>query len=383
MEDLMASVRKRVRTGVNGSETVTWTANYRDQDRRQRLKTFTTKKAAEAWLLATRGDLARGVHTPERTSITVAQAATLWLDHNQAEGRERGTLRSYDQIVRLHIAPTIGPAKLATLSTPALEGWRDRLVAGCSRSRARKVLTILKAILKEAQRRGLTAQNVALPVVVGAAKRDEDQLGVDLPIPGKAQIQQLLTTVSEAPWRHYRPLLITAIFTGMRASELRGLAWSAVDFAKRTITVRQRADEWGAIGKPKSKAGKREIPMSPMVVNTLRAHKLACPPSDLDLVFPSAAGTPLLLTNLTRRFWRPLQRAAGLVDAAGDPLFNFHMLRHYAASSWIEQGFSPKRLQALLGHASITMTYDVYGHLFPSTEDDHEKFAAAEIDLVA
>jgi integrase len=78
-----------------------------------------------------------------------------------------------------------------------------------------------------------------------------------------------------------------------------------------------------------------------------------------------------------------LQKQAGLVDAAGEPLFNFHTLRHFTASLWIELGFTPKRLQAMLGHSSVQMTFDRYGHLFPSPEDDHEKIARGEIGLVA
>jgi integrase len=147
--------------------------------------------------------------------------------------------------------------------------------------------------------------------------------------------------------------------------------------------VRQRADEWGTIGMPKSSAGQREIPMSPTVLNTLREWKLACPNSELDLVFPNTIGNVEPLSNIARRVWRPLQKKIGLVDAAGEPLFNFHTLRHFFASWAIERGFTPKRLQALLGHSSIQMTFDRYGHLFPSTEDDHAKFASGELGLVA
>jgi integrase len=294
-------------------------------------------------------------------------------------------MRGYEVIVRLHIGPTLGAVKLAQLSTPMLESWRDRLLAGSehrrplTRSQARKVLAGLKAILSEAQRRGLVAQNAALPVKVDTKKREVKKLEVGIDIPSKEQVQQLLATVTG---RH-RPLFVTAVFTGMRASELRGLPWSAVDFEKRTITVRQRADEWGTIGMPKSSAGQREIPMSPTVVNTLREWKLACPKSELDLVFPNTLGKVQPLSNIAQRGWRPLQVKAGMVDAAGEPLFNFHTLRHFFASWAIERGFSPKRLQALLGHSSIQMTFDRYGHLFPSLQDDHAKFASGEIGLIA
>jgi integrase len=380
----MASVRKRTRITADGSETTSWVADYFDQHRKRHLKTFPTQKAAKAWLVVAQGEVSRGVHTPERQSVTVYEAATLWLQRGTIEGLEKGTLKEYERVVRLHIGPSmIGNVRLALLPTPLLEDWRDQLVANGSRRLARKVLGMLKAILSEAQRRGLVAQNAALPVKVDTKKRDQRKLEIGHGIPGKPEIQQILTALSEPRWVRYRPLFITAIFSGMRSSELRGLPWSAVDFTKKTITVRQRADEWGTIALPKSHAGQRTIPMSPTVLNTLREWKLACPHGDLDLVFPNTLGKVDPLTNITYRVWRPLQRVIGLVDETGEPLFNFHALRHFTASLWIELGFSPKRLQALLGHSSVQMTFDRYGHLFPSAEDDHERFAKGEIGLVA
>jgi integrase len=375
----MATVRKRVRTTASGEQKAVWVADYFDQHKRRHIKTFATKKAAQAWLVETQGEVARGIHTPDRQSITLAEAAGLWLQRGRTEGLERGTLRGYETLMRLHIVPTIGEIRLGALSTPVLETWRDQLVATVSRRLARNVLSTLKSILSEAQRRGLVAQNVALPVKINTKKREQKKLEVGADIPGKPDVQKLLAACTG---RH-RPLIVTAIFTGMRASELRGLTWSAVDFTKKTITVRQRADEWGTIGMPKSAAGHREIPMSPTVINTLREWKLVCPKGELDLVFPNRLGKVQPLPNLVRQAWRPLQREAGVIDGEGQPLFKFHALRHFAASLWIELGFSPKRLQALLGHASVQMTFDRYGHLFPSPEDDHERFARGEVGVIA
>ena len=95
----------------------------------------------------------------------------------------------------------------------------------------------------------------------------------------------------------WRPLLLTAIFTGLRASELRGLRWADVDLKLGELHVRQRADRYNAIGRPKSAAGERTIPLAPMLVNTLREWKLACPKSELDLAFPTASGRPHYLVG--------------------------------------------------------------------------------------
>lgn len=148
--------------------------------------------------------------------------------------------------------------------------------------------------------------------------------------------------------------------------------------------MRRRADWWGTLGSPKSKNGYREIPLLPMVVNTLKEWRLACLRPEqgaLDLVFPGRGGAVAHHRSFQYAL-DVLQRQAGVVDARGQPKYGLHSLRHFFASWCIEQGFSPKRLQALMGHGSIQMTFDVYGHLFPSPEDDHQRFAAGELAVL-
>jgi integrase len=372
-------VYKRSWTGLDGRVRVRWVAAYKDQDGQRHNKGFTVRKDAKAFLVRTEGEIVRGVHTPESTSITVAAAADLWLKRGELEGLERSSLRAYRNHVRHYINPLIGAVKLARLSTPVVQTFRDKLLETRSRALARKVLSSLKSIISEAQRRGLVAQNAAQPVNVDIKRRDQARLVVGEDIPAPAEIALLLDRVS----LRWRPFLVTAIFTGMRASELRGLAWSAVNLDKRLIHVRQRADAWATIGPPKSAAGDREIPMAPMVASTLREWRLGCPKGPLGLVFPNAAGKVENHANIARRRFAPLQKACGLVDERGRPRYGLHSLRHFFASWAIEQNFSPKRLQAMLGHSSIQMTFDVYGHLFPSLEDDAAKFAAGEARILA
>src|SRR5262245_17859839 len=134
----------------------------------------------------------------------------------------------------------------------------------------------------------------------------------------------------------WRPLIITAIFTGMRASELRGLPWRDIDLEAGVVHVRQRADKWANIGTTKSKAGKRDIPLAPIVVNALKQWQTACPKGELGLAFPNGRGNVESLTNIYRRCWKPIQVKCGLVGAEGDPRYGFHMLRHAAASLIIQ-----------------------------------------------
>jgi integrase len=371
----MASVRKRIRNGKMEG----WVTDYFDQQGKRHIKTFRREKDAKAWLAEVTIEVRHGVHTPERSSITVARAAELWLERAETENLERSTLKQYDGHCRLHIIPALGNAKLSQLSTPVIERYRDDLLRKGSRAMARKVLVSLRGVLGEAQRRGLVAQNVAAGVRVAARKRENGKLVIGRDIPSKAEINAILNK-AEGRWR---PLFITAVFSGMRASELRGLAWPDIDFERRVIHVRQRADLWGAMGAPKSEAGDREIPMSPRTVNALREWRLECPGGKLGLVFPNGIGNVENHANIANRGFYALQIKTGIVDEAGRPKYSMHSLRHFAASIMIEQNFSPKRLQAMLGHASLAMTYDRYGHLFPSLEDDHDRMADSEKFLTA
>ena len=366
----MASVYRRTWTGADGKTRVRWVAAYKDQDGKRHNKGFRARKEAKAFLVMTEGEIVRGVHTPESSSITVAEAARLWLQRGELERLERSSLRQYRNHVRLHILPLLGAVRLARLSTPTVQLFRDKLLETRSRPLARKVLASLKSILGEALRRGLVAQNAATPVAIATAKREQGRVEV----PSMADVNRMLDR-ARGRWR---PFFIAATFTGMRASELRGLTWAAVDFERRVTHVKQRADAWGTIGDPKSAAGDRTIPMAPLVVNTLREWRLGCPRGPLDLVFPNGAGNVESHANIAARGFRPLQKAC-----FGEVRFGLHSLRHFFASWAIEQGFSPKRLQALLGHSSIQMTFDIYGHLFPSLEDDHAKFAAGELRVRA
>jgi integrase len=370
----MASVYKRSWFGRDGRERVRWVAAYKDQDGGRHNKGFRSRKDAKAFLVLTEGEIVRGVHTPESTSVTVAEAARLWLKRGELEKLERSTLRQYKNHVGLHILPMIGAVKLARLSTPVVQAFRDKLLETRSRPLARKILSSLKSIVGEAMRRGLVAQNAAVAVTVDVKKREQGRLTVGVDVPSKAEVGRLLDR-AQGRWR---PFFVTAVFTGMRASELRGLVWDAVDFEAKVIRVRQRADLWGTIGDPKSAAGDREIPMAPTVVNALREWKLACPNGKLGLVFPNGNGNVESHANIAARGFAPLQRAC-----LGEVKYWLHTLRHFFASWAIEQGFSAKRLQALLGHSSIQMTFDTYGHLFPSLEDDHAKFAAGELQIRA
>jgi integrase len=179
-----------------------------------------------------------------------------------------------------------------------------------------------------------------------------------------------------------------AAFAGLRASELRGLRWNDVEFTAGTVHVRQRADQWGVIGRPKTSTSARAIPIGPFVLNTLKEWKLACPRSPDNLVFPGGQGRPLRLGAIMDHGYWQAQRTAAVVNDKGKPKYSgIHAMRHFFASWCINRRCDGglelpiKVVQQRLGHTTITMTADVYGHLFPRG-DDSEELAAAERALL-
>ena len=164
-----------------------------------------------------------------------------------------------------------------------------------------------------------------------------------------------------------RALLLTAALTGLRASELRGLRWTDVDLKAGEIHVRQRADRYCVIGAPKSASSRRAIPLAPELLTALKTWKLACPIGEVGLVFPTAKGRVEHHVNMLRSL-APAMVAAGVVDKHGKPKYALHAFRHFFASWCIdpkERGgreLPAKVVQQLLGHSSVVMTLDRYGH---------------------
>jgi integrase len=367
------SIRKRVWKSA-GEDKTAWVVDYVDQHGKRRLRTFEKKKDADAWSVMAGHEIATGVHAAN-AKTTVQELVRSWIAHCVDEGLERSTIEQRQRHLKLHIAPFIGRIKLAELTTPRVNAFMDRL-RDETRSVAmrRKILTSVSSALSFARVRGEVAQNVALGVRVRSDERQRASgpLKAGRDFPTKADLRLLIDRAPD----DWRPFIVTAIFTGMRASELRGLRWSDVDFENATLHVSQRADTWGKMGPPKSAAGKRDIPLTPLVVNALKQRKLKGQTNSDDLVFTNSHGRVIAYSNFHTYVWQPLLGACGLD-------YEFHSLRHAAASLFIETlGWSPKRIQAVMGHSSITMTFDRYGHLF-DTKDDQAAMKRLEAAVVA
>lgn len=376
----MATVRARVLP--SGSKV--WQADYKDPAGKRRSKQFDLKRDAEAFLAKTQHEVGQGTHIADSASITVSEAAKMWQERAANDGLERSTLDQYRQHVDYHIVPRIGAVKLNKMTAPAVQAFADALGKDVSRPMLKKVLVSLSSIFAEAQRRGKAGTNPVKAVKVRTSKRDVKEIEM----PTKDELRAILAAT---PDKH-KPFIYTAAFSGLRSSELRGLTWDDVDLRTKTINVRRRADRYNKISFPKSAAGTRAIPMPPVVVGLLTAWKEKCPVGELNLVFPTGLGNVENHGNLLNRIFWPIQIAAGVTrdtgkkDEDGKPVmdakYSLHALRHAAASLFIDQGWKPKKIQDVMGHATITITMDTYGYLFESKEDDLAAMTAIENDLL-
>lgn len=413
------SVRRRSWVNAKGVEKTAWVVDYVDTKGTRRLKTFAKKKEADVFAATAAVEVREGVHVADSASVTVHEAGAFWLASAEVAGLERSTIAQYRQHLELHIVPLIGETLLSKLTVPAIRDFEDKLrEAGRSPAMVRKVLVSLGSLLADAQERGLVVRNAVREKSRARTKgkerrrerRHKGKLKVGVDIPAREEIRAIVGAL-QGRWR---PLLLTAIFAGLRASELRGLRWEDVDLDRKEIHVRQRADRFNDIGSPKSQAGERTVPIPPMVANALKEWKLAYSrpitgrdddgkPTREDaklshLVFANGNGNVESLANIINRGLAPVQLAAGVsrptgtTDAEGKPVLaakytGMHALRHFYASWCINRpqdgglGLPLKVVQERMGHGSITMTADVYGHLFPRG-DDADEMAAAEAALL-
>lgn len=386
------SVRK-IKWKTKSQEREGWLVDYRDQTGKRRSKLFKRKKDADEYQATAKVEVMGRIHVAGRDVTTVAEAGKLWLEA-AASKLEKTTVSQRRQHLHLHIEPFLGRMKLNEITVPVISTFLDHLEAGdpslpaddarrAKRSSAMvaAVRTSLGSLLAFATQKGLCTRNVVRDMARdyrptnGARHVERIRVGVD--VPTIAEVNAILAHAQGAA----KVFMTTAALTGMRASELRGLAWDDVNFDKSEIHVRRRADADNQMGSPKTKAGRRTIPIGRKLVAALREWKLACPKGEKNLVFPRANGNVIWHANMIEQWVHPPQIAAGVavktgMDKDGRPIFapkytGLHAFRHFYASFCINAveagglGLSSKEVQQRLGHSSITMTLDVYGHLFP------------------
>ena len=224
----------------------------------------------------------------------------------------------------------------------------------------RKVLSTLHGVLEFAISQDWVATNTARRIrVIGPRGEGSERI---VP-PSKEDIRSIIDAADE----DLRLMLIFAASTGARAGEQWATRWRDVDLDKCELRISHRVDAYGEEGAPKSSAGVRTVPLSAQLVSALKACKVKSKFSkDEDLIFANRRGAHVGHDNFIKRQFLPLFDTGCRVKR-----FNWHGLRHFAISMWIEAGLTPKTVQTFAGHASLQVTMDRYGHLFPS--DDHKR----------
>jgi len=364
----MATIRRRRWNTVGGEAKSAWVVDYSDSRGERQRKHFSHKKAADAFRIHIEGQMQAGTYRPNADKVTVKEVCEGFLEH--CEGRNerdermtRKMLVVYKGHVNNHILHAdygLGSRKLSQLTARSVGHFRDQLRSfGVTVPTTRKILATLHCALEYAISQDWVATNAAHGIrVIGP--RDEGSKKI-VP-PSKEDMRMVI----EAAGEELRLMLIFAASTGARAGEQWAARWRDVDFDKCEFRISRRVDTYGEEGAPKSSAGVRTVPLSAQLVSALKAWKLKSKFSKADdLLFANHKGEHIGHDNLIKRQFLPL------FNVVRAKRFNWHGLRHFAVSTWIEAGMTPKTVQTFAGHASLQITMDRYGHLFPS--EDHRK----------
>lgn len=364
----MASVRKRTWTAPSGETKTAWMVDYSDRRGKRLREHFPSKKAADAFRINVEGQIQSGIYRPDASKLTAAQVCESFLKH--CEGRHQRDERMTRKMLAvyrghvsnyiLHPEHGIGAWKLSQLTARAVGEFRDRLrTAGVSVATTRKILSTLHGVFEHAISQDWVATNAARGVkVIGTRAEGSKKIAP----PPKDVLRSLINAVDD----DFRLMLIFAASTGARAGEQWAARWNDVDFDKSELNIRLRVDAYGEEGAPKSRAGVRTVPLSDQLTLALKAWRLRSMWSQpTDLIFPNKRGGHIGHDNLVKRQFLPAFATLGLTR------FNWHGLRHFAISTWIEARLAPKTVQTFAGHASLQVTMDRYGHLFPSERHKH------------
>lgn len=381
----MSHIDKRV--GKNGTY---WDAHWDEYDggkRVYRTKTFATHKQAKAHL-NTVDD-----RTPRACKPFKALTDEFLEKYEQAvaaDQREESTLKQLREHIRLHILSNteFSLLKCDQFRTPDVQEFLERLYCRVSPGMTRKVRTTLSQIFSFGVRKGYVTFNPVRDtriMITDRPKAGED--GETFVLPPKDDLRRLIETAKTFHTDGRAEATVCLLmYSGLRASEFLGLPRSALtlDGPQAKIRVCQKANPKNKIGRVKAKMSRRDIVLGAETVSALKRWLEVAPVSAL--VFPNTKGKVWSYSNLWNRLWVPIMNRAGLVtdepasklvrswsrERANfrQPRFGLHMLRHVYASLQIEQGVQPKHLQVLMGHATLKLTMDTYGHLWPNAQGD-------------
>lgn len=298
-----------------------------------------------------------------------------------ANTTELVTAQTYRQHIRVHFIPHLGHIPLQKLSTQDIQRMYDALTKqGRKPSTLNSIHIALRAALNDAVRWGKLAKNPCHGVKLPKAKKREQLILT------KDQADQLIAACQDALSEKVQlgAILLLLITTGIRIGEALSLHWSDIDFEKKVLYVANTLSYDKEQRKlyeadPKSESGQREIALSKLAISTLSAHRhnqieqrlMATTWEDHNLVFTSLTGKHTWDSSVRYQF-KVFLRKLGL------PEMHPHDLRHNIATALIAAGVPMKTVQNLLGHAKLSTTMDLYGHVSPEMKQS----AADEVDRI-
>ena len=333
---------------------------YSSQDGRKVRKNFASLSEAKLW----RAEMLKlsydgALRAPAK--ITLREAAERWLEMAErgairtrsGDPYKPSALRGYEQSLRLRLLPPLGAHRLSELTRPDLQ----RLVArwheeGLSASSIRNTINALRAIYRSTDllTDGTILTNPTIGLRLPAVRGRRERIA---PPDEAARLVAALPEADRAMWG-------TALYAGLRLGELQALTWADVDLAGGTINVVRSHDPKVGPIEPKSRAGRRRVPMAGVLRDLLIEHRMRTG-RESGLVFSSTGEKPHAPSAINERAQRAW-RQAGL-----QPI-GLHECRHTCASYFIAAGVNAKTLSTYMGHANIATTLDRYGHLFPGSE---------------
>ncbi|MBB4097437.1 tyrosine-type recombinase/integrase [Sphingomonas kyeonggiensis] len=363
--------------------------DYRDKLGRRKSRQFTSKDEAARWLRSTDFEASQDGDNDKKTFADAVQA---WLARGESEGLERSTMDNYRWLTDNYLVPALGKVPLAKLDQSMLVNLRLDIKTAKTAELARRAIHTAKMILRYAVNTNQIRKSPADGLKSSIASRHKQRPN----IPSREELRIILTAPEDAnlnkavKYSRRRNTLAYILMaeTAVRPCELRGLSWAQVDLEKAHIIVLRDVKKDGTIGSCKTKASYRKIPISPRMAAKLIEWRKECPASNEDLVFPTQNGGIVIHTDLARSF-RTRLVAIGVTKVKRKPdgseelvaKYRLYDLRHAAASWWIHKKIDLKKLTSWMGHASIQITFDIYGHLIESADSDSALMAELAKDL--
>jgi len=352
----MAHIQKR------GSR---WQARYRGPDGRERTHRFDRKVDAEAWLDTNGADIARGMWIdPEAGKVTFENYAKTWLK-TKVDVSPR-TLINVEGRIYNHAIPHFGKLRMADIRPITARAFVAKLTAaGRAPSTVKAIFLTTSQVFAQAVVDGVMARNPCSGVALPSDRRQEEMHFLN-----PSQVNDLANSIDD----RYRALIYTAAYAGLRAGELVALRVSSLDVLGGSIAVTGAASEVrGELTFGPTKTGRSRVVGIPRFLAQMLGEHIGRYPSVDGSVFTAREGGPIRHRNLYRRHFRPAVEKASAAaiaqhrksEAIPEGL-RFHDLRHTCAAILISNGRHMEEVKDHLGHSSIRVTSDRYGHLFPS-----------------